>query len=124
MQNSKNIPDLRGKWNTTGKIFTRNSRDQELNFDTIVSISFPQEIEQQEHFIIVKEPTGNRIGVLNYFNRTWQLTIADDDDNGTAVLFPKCPGNFNVWVGSYRESGFDNRPEQAQVVGRFEMKRN
>ena len=121
---SKAIPDMRGKWTTTATIFTRRSPDEPPNFDNIQTVSFPTEIEQKDHFLIIKEIGVTRMGVLNYQNQTWTLTVSDDDDNGSSVLFPKCPRNYNVWVGSYTESGFSDIPEQAQVVARAELRRD
>lgn len=121
--NNKHVPNMRGKWNTTASILTRNSLNERPSFDNIQKISFPSEIEQKDQFLIINEATTTRIGVLNYLNNTWTITIADDDDNGTSVLVPRCPGNYDVWVGSYTESGFDDIPEQAQVVGTVKLKR-
>ena len=69
---SKAIPDMRGKWTTTATIFTRRSPDEPPNFDNIQTVSFPTEIEQKDHFLIIKE-----IGVTQ--NGSIKLSKSDVD---------------------------------------------
>ena len=121
---TKKIPLINGDWIVTGKILTRRNINEEPDLDQIQTIKYEQRIEQKEQFVISKDITGTRIGVLNYYDQSWKLTLVDGDDNGTVILVPKCPHRYDIWIGTYYESGFTGGNEQAQVVAHFEMRRN
>lgn len=115
------IPNLEGKWDTFGTIFTRKNNTEVPDFNNIKTILFKQEIQQNGNFLIIKEDVRTRLGVLTFINSVWTLKIADDDDNGTQTLVPKVRGNYTYWVGNYTEPGFDNRLQQSQTVGKVDM---
>lgn len=120
----KKVPLINGDWIVSGEILTRRDRNEEPDLNQIQSIKYEQKIEQKGKFVISKDITGTRIGVLTYYDQSWKLTLTDEDDNGSVILVPKCPQRYDIWVGTYFESGFSGGKEQAQVVAHLEMRRN
>jgi len=81
-------------------------------------------VTQKGAFLIFKEETRSRTGVLTLMNSIWTLKIVDDDNNGVSTLVPKTRGDYTHWVGNYVEPGFDDdRPEQRPTVAMVEMKK-
>ena len=81
-------PLINGDWIVSGEILTRRDRNEEPDLNQIQRIKYEQKIEQKGKFVISKDITGTRIGVLTYYDQSWKLTLVDEDDNGTVILVP------------------------------------
>lgn len=124
---SKNdcIPNLMGTWNAIGTVFPRKNENEQPNFNDIEVRIYRQEITQKGAFLIIKEETRTRMGVLTFMYGIWTLKIVDQYDNGVQTLIPKVSGDYTTWVGNYVEPGFDEitRIQQSQTVATIEMRR-
>jgi len=117
------IPNMEGKWTFTITRLARDTIEEEANFDKIYTTVGTYEFEQKNNFIIIKGESGTKLAVLAFMNDVWTLQWADSTDNGTAFFVPKVKGDYTCWTGNYIESGFSDNPEQRQVVGLFEIKK-
>jgi len=120
---SECAPNLEGTWNLIGTIFPRKNKMEQPDFKDIEVRIFKEEVTQRGVFLVFKEDTRARMGVLTLMNSIWTLKIVDDDDNGVITLVPKIRGDYTCWVGNYAEPGFDDRPEQSQTVATVELKK-
>ena len=120
----KKVPLINGDWIVSGEIFSREDRKKEPDLNQIRSLNYEKKIEQKGKFVITKDEISTRMGVLKYYDQSWKLILADDNDNGTIILVPKCPHRYDIWVGTYFESGFNSgNKRQGQVVAHLEMRR-
>ena len=118
-------PLINGDWIVSGEILTRRDRNEEPDLNQIQTIKYEQKIEQKGKFVIWKDVISTRMGVLTYYDQSWKLTLVDDEDNGTTIFVPKCPHRYDIWVGTYFESGFNSgNKRQEQAVAHLEMRRN
>lgn len=117
------IPYLEGKWTFTLTRLARDTIEEKASFDKIYTTVGTYEFKQENNFIIIEGESGTRLAVLALMNDVWTLQWADNKDNGTAFFVPKIKGNYTCWNGNYIESGFSDNPEQRQVVGLFEIKK-